>query len=432
MDPVVGYIGIGILMVFLFSGIPIGVAMGVTGIVGMLLGPGWDAALGMMQRLPYDTTANYAISVVPMFILMGEFCFAADISVDLYRAVYKWFGHMRGGLCMATIAACSGFAAVSGSSLATAATMGTVALPEMKKYGYSEALATGTVAAGGTIGILIPPSVIFLIYGIITENSIGKLFLAGFLPGILEAALYMLVIYLITLYDPKAGPRGPKSTFIEKIYAVQGVWVVLALFVIVIGGIYAGVFSPTEAAGIGAFGSFLFALVRRRLTWNKFVRALLESGKTSAMIFVIIIGANLLGVFMAVTRLPYAMADFVATLPIDRYLIFALIIVIYMLLGCLMDSMAMVLLTVPIFYPVILKLGFDPIWFGVMIVIVTELGLITPPVGLNVFVIKGVAPDVPIGTIFKGIWWFVMADIALVVIIAIFPQIALFLPNLLK
>jgi C4-dicarboxylate transporter DctM subunit len=433
MDPLtVGYIAIGILVLLLFSGIPIGVAMGATGIAGMYFIAGPQAALGLMERIPYDTTANYGISVVPLFILMGSFCFYAGLSQDLYRTVYKWIGHFRGGLAMATVGACAGFAAVSGSSLATAATMGTVALPEMRKYRYHDRLATGAVAAGGTIGILIPPSVILILYGIITEQSIGKLFLAGFIPGILEAVFYIITIYILTLHNPALGPRGPRTSFSEKLVSLKDVWIVLVLFLIVIGGIYLGVFSPTEAGGIGAFGALLFALGRRRLNVGNFSDSLLETGKTSAMIFVIIIGATILGAFLAVTRLPYNLADTVAALPVNRHVILFLILVVYILLGTIMDSMAMVLLTVPIFFPVAKALGFDPIWFGIIIVRVTEIGLITPPVGINVFIIKGVAKEVPMETIFKGILPFLVADICHVCLLVAVPQLALFLPGLLR
>ncbi|MDB4443815.1 TRAP transporter large permease [bacterium] len=433
MDPLtVGCIGIGVLILLLFSGIPIGVAMGVTGVAGMLFIAGPQAALGLMERIPYDTTANYAISVVPLFILMGSFCFYAGISQDLYRTMYKWIGHFRGGLAMATVGACASFAAVSGSSLATAATMGTVALPEMKKYKYDDRLATGAVAAGGTIGILIPPSVILILYGIIAEQSIGKLFLAGFIPGVLEAAFYLLTIYVLTLNNPVMGPRGPRTALHERLVSLKDVWIVLVLFLLVIGGIYLGVFSPTEAGGIGAFGAFLFALGRGRLGWRNFYRSLLETGKTSAMIFIIVIGATLLGAFLAVTRLPYNLAEMVSVLPVNRYVILVLILLVYIILGCIMDSMAMVLLTVPIFFPVAMALGFDPIWFGIIIVRVTEMGQITPPVGINVFVIKGVAKEVPMGTIFKGIIPFFIADICHVALLVAVPQLALFLPGLLR
>ncbi len=433
MEPiVVGYIAIAILILILFSGIPIGVAMGVIGILGVAYIAGWGAGLGMLQRFPYDSSASYTLSVVPLFILMGTFCFYAGISQDLYRAVYKWLGHQRGGLAMATIGACAGFAAVSGSSLATAATMGTVALPEMRQYNYDDRLATGAVAAGGTIGILIPPSVILIIYGVITEQSIGRLFLAGFIPGVLEAVFYIATIYLLCLRNPHLGPRGPKTSFMEKVISLKDIWIMLILFVIVIGGIYMGVFSPTEAGAVGAFGAFVFAVARRRLGWKNFFASIMDTGKTTAMIFIIVIGANLLGSFLALSRLPYELADIVAALPVSPYIILILVLFLYIILGCIMDSMAMILLTVPIFFPLIVALDFDPIWFGILIVRVVEIGQITPPVGINVYVIKGVAKDVPMGTIFRGILPFFIADVCHVALLITIPQISLFLPGLIK
>ncbi len=433
MEPItVGYIGIIILIILIFSGIPIGVAMGLVGVVGMAIISGPAAGLGLLQRVPYDQTTNAALTVVPLFILMGVLCYYARISQDLYFAVYKWLGHQRGGLAMATVGACAMFAAVSGSSLATAATMGTVALPEMRKYKYDDRLATGSIAAGGTMGILIPPSVILIIYGIIAEQSIGKLFLAGFIPGILEAVFYIATIYFLCLRNPVMGPRGPQTTFKEKIIALKGIWVVLVLFVIVIGGLYLGVFSPTEAGGIGAFGAFLFALGRRQLTWRNFFGSLKETCKTTAMIFIIVIGANFLGKFLAVTRLPFELATVVSALPVDPYIILLMILLVYLFLGCVMDSMAMILLTVPIFFPLIMALDFNPIWFGIIIVRVTEIGQITPPIGINVYIIKGVAKDVPMGTIFRGILPFFIADLFHVLLLVLVPQISLFLPNLLK
>jgi tripartite ATP-independent transporter DctM subunit len=360
------------------------------------------------------------------------FSFSAGISKDLYEAVYKWLGNLRGGLAMATVGACACFASISGSSMATAATMGTVALPEMKKYKYDLALATGSVAAGGSMGILIPPSVILIIYGIITEQSIGKLFLAGFIPGVMEAIFYILVIAALTKINPSLGPRGPKTNFVEKLSALSKTWEVLVLFLVVIGGIYLGVFTPTEAAGIGAFGAFGFALMKRRLTWGVFKKSLSDTIRTTVMVFAIILGAMLLGYFLTVTRIPFDLAGFVAGLPVNRYIILALILFVFLALGCVIDTMAIVLLTVPIFFPLIVNLGFDPIWFGILVVRTTEMGLITPPVGLNVFIIKGVARDVPIGTIFRGIFPFLFADLCQVVLLIAIPQLSLFLPSLME
>jgi tripartite ATP-independent transporter DctM subunit len=361
---------------------------------------------------------------------MGAFAFSAGLSKDLYEAAYKWLGNLRGGLAMATVGACACFAAISGSSMATAATMGTVSLPEMKKYNYDPALATGSVAAGGSMGILIPPSVILIIYGIITEQSIGKLFLAGFIPGVMEAVFYMIVIAVITRFKPEMGPRGPRTTFSEKLRALAKTWEVLTLFIVVIGGIYLGIFTPTEAAGIGAFGAFIFAVIKKRMTWAAFKESLSSSIKTSVMVFAIILGAMLLGYFLSVTRIPFDLAGYIGDLHINRYMILVLILLTFIVLGCVIDTMAIILLTVPIFFPLIVQLGFDPIWFGILVVRVTEIGLLTPPVGLNVFVIKGVAPDVPIGTIFRGIVPFLIADFIHVALLIAFPQITLFLPNM--
>jgi C4-dicarboxylate transporter DctM subunit len=432
MTPIItGIAGIGILLILLFSKIEIGVAMGLVGFGGFAYLVGFGPALGVLKTVPYSTFSQYDLSVIPLFILMGTFAFNSGLSEDLYKTVYKWLGHMRGGLSMATVAACAFFAAISGSSLATAATLGSVALPEMKKYKYDDALATGSIAAGGTIGILIPPSVILIIYGIITEQSIGKLFLAGFIPGILEAVFYMITISILTRINPSLGPRGPKTSFLEKIVAIKGTWEVLILFLVVIGGIYLGLFTPTEAAGIGSFGAFCFAFLRKRLNWNNFKESLVDTIKTTGMIFIIITGAMFLGYFLSVARLPSELANFVSGIPLNRYAILALILLVFLLLGCVMDSMAIVLLTVPIFYPVILKLGFDPIWFGVLVVRLTEIGLITPPVGLNVYIIKGIS-NVPMGTIFRGIVPFLIADICEVALLIAIPQLSLLLPSLMK
>jgi tripartite ATP-independent transporter DctM subunit len=426
----VGYIGIAVLVIMLFSGIHIAVVMGLIGFLGIVYLSGWEPALSVLGAVPYSAFGNVDLSVAPLFILMGSFCFHAGLSRDLFDTVHKWLGHFRGGLAMATVGACAGFAAVSGSSLATAATMGTVALPEMRRYKYDPALATGSVAAGGTIGILIPPSVILIIYAVLTEQSVGKLFLAGFIPGVLEAIFYIGVIVVICKIKPSMGPPGPKSSFLEKIISLKGTWVVILLFILVIGGLYLGVFSPTEAAGVGAGGAFIFALARGRLNWQNFKESLISTTKTTAMIFTILVGAMIFGYFLAITRLPFELADFIGTLPVNRYVIIILILVLYLFLGCVMDAMGMILLTVPILFPVAASLGFNPIWFGIIIVRVFEMASITPPVGMNVFVLKGVAKDVPLGTIFRGIIPFLIADFFHVTLLVAVPQVALFLPNL--
>lgn len=432
MDPfIVGLFGIAILLVFLFSGLSIGAAMALVGFLGFAALVGLGPALGVLKSVPYSTFANYDLSVIPLFILMGSFAFAAGMSKDLFNAVYKWIGHFRGGVAQATIVACACFAAISGSSLATAATLGAVALPEMKKYKYDDGLATGAIAAGGSIGILIPPSVILIIYGIITEQSIGKLFLAGFIPGIMEMVFYLFTIWYLTLLKPHHGPKGPKTTFQEKIDALKHTWEVVILFLVVIGGIYRGWFTPTEAAGIGAFGTFFFALIKRKLTWGVFKESILNTCVTTGMLFMIILGAMIFGYFLSVSQVPSSLASTVAGLPVNRYVILCIILIITLALGCVMDSMAIVLLTIPVFYPLILDMDFNPIWFGILVVRVTEMGLITPPVGLNVFIIKGIS-GVPIRTIFRGVFPHLVADAIQLVFLVAFPQITLFLPNMMK
>ena len=428
----IGYLGIVVLIVILFCGVHIGIAMGVVGFLGMVCVNNWTAGLMVLKTVPFTTFSNYGLSVVPLFILMGIVCFHAGISKDLYESVHKWLGHLRGGLAMATVGACASFAAVSGSSLATAATMGTVALPEMKRYKYDPALATGCIAAGGSIGILIPPSVPLIIYGILANQSVGKLFIAGIIPGILEAVFYIITIYILCRFKPHIGPPGPKTSLMEKVVSLKATWGVLLLFIIVIGGIYFGVFSPTEAAGVGACGACLFALGRGRLNWSNFKASLLGSVKTTSMIFVILLGAMILGYFLAATRLPFELATVIGALPVNRYVILILILVIFILLGCVMDSLAIIILTVPIFYPLTEALGFNAIWFGILVVRAAEIGLITPPVGMNVFIIKGIAKDVPMFTIFRGIFPFIIADFCHVALLLAVPQLSLFLPSLMQ
>lgn len=436
MEPVtVGYIGIGLLVILLFSGLHIGIVMGVIGFLGIAYLGGWSSGVGILKIVPYVTFATYDFSVIPLFVLMGEFCFHGNISGDLYTVAHKFLGELRGGLAMATIGACALFAAVSGSSMATAATMCTVALPEMRKHKYDMGLATGTLAAGGTLGILIPPSVIMIVYGMITEQSIGQLFLAGFIPGILQALLFIGVIAFICWRNPALGPAGEKSSRIEKIKSLKGVWIVALLFLLVIGGIYAGIFSPTEGAGIGAAGAFIFATARRKLGWNQLKSSVLETVRTTGMIFLVLLGAMILGYFFAITRLPNEIAKLVVGLNLSSYVVWGIIVVIYLILGCLLDSLAMVLLTVPIFFPLMCGpggLGFDPIWFGIMIVIIVEMGMITPPVGMNVFVIKGMAQDVPTYVIFKGIVPFLYVELFMIIALTAFPMVILWLPQVLK
>lgn len=426
----VGTICLGILFLLLLMRMPIAITMGFVGFIGFAWLRGIYPAFGMIGVFPYDTWSSYLLSVGPLFILMGHFCYHSGVSTDLYESVYKWIGHLRGGLAMATVGACAAFAAISGSSVATAVTMGTVALPEMKKYKYHPGLATGVLAAGGTIGAMIPPSMGLIFYGIITEQSIGKLFIAGFLPGLTEALFYMITIYLICLWKPQFGPRGPVTPLIERVKALKKTSPVIGLFVLILGGIYLGIFSPTEAGGIGAFGAFVYAFLSRRLNRSNFNLSLRRSVTVSAMVLLILAGATMLNSFLAVSRLPTELGDFISSLPMNRYVILAFILVFYIFLGCFMDPISMVLLTMPIFFPMVIALDFDPIWFGILVTRTCEIGCITPPMGLNVFVIKGIAEEIPIFTIYKGVLPFLAADIVHLVLLVAFPQIALFLPGL--
>ena len=431
MSPeITGILGILLMFLLLALRMYIGMAMALVGFLGLWFLIGFDAGISILGITPLAEGSSYTLSVIPLFVLMGQFAFVSGISTDIYKTVYTWMGHLRGGLAMATVLACAGFAAICGSSLATGATMGMVAIPEMKKYGYDNRLSTGSVAAGGTLGILIPPSIGFVIYGILTEVSIGKLFMAGFIPGILLATLFTITVYIQCALNHKMGPRGQKASWQAKIRALGGTWGMLLLFIIVIGGIYMGVFTPTEAAGIGAFGAFLISVFKGKMNWNRLVECLMESGKTTAMIFLIIIGANIFSTFLGLARLPMGLADFITGLALPKMVILSGIIIIFVILGCVMDCYAIMILTVPIIFPVIEAMQFDPIWFGVLMVIVLEIGLITPPVGLNVFVLKGAAPDVPLTVIFRGIWPFLLTALVAIILLIIFPQIALFLPSL--
>jgi C4-dicarboxylate transporter, DctM subunit len=432
MNPMtIGVIGIVLLILITFSRMSIGMVMGLVGVAGFAYMRGLDPALGLLRTVPYTTFADETLSVIPLFLLMGAFAFQSGMSENMYRTVYVWLGRFRGGLAMATIAGCSLFAAISGSGIATAATMGKVSMPEMEKYNYHPRLSTGCLAAGGTIGILIPPSVILLLYGILTEQSIGKLFVAGFIPGIIQTIFYFFVIAGLTRLNPELGPRGERFNFREKMIALKGIGEVVTLFVLVIGGLYLGVFTPTEAAGVGAFGAFLCMVFRRRLTWDSFKTSLFQTCSTTGMLFLIILGAMLLNYFLSVTRLPFELANLVTELNINRYYIFAIVVVMMMFLGAIMDELAIMLLTVPVLFPVMMQLGFDPIWFGVMITKLMGLGMILPPVGINVYVIAGVT-GAPMGTIYRGVMPFVIADTIQIVIMTVFPQIITFLPNLLN
>jgi C4-dicarboxylate transporter, DctM subunit len=425
-----GIIGIIVLVLLLYSKMPVGFAMGFLGLMGFSYVVNFKAGFNLLVRDVWDVFSSYNLTVIPLFVFMGQIAFHAGISRRLYDSAYVLFGHRRGGLAMTTVGACAGFSAICGSTNATAATMATVTLPEMKRYGYDMSLATGTVAAAGSLGILIPPSVIFIVYGIMTEQSIGKLFAAGILPGILLCFLFLITIYLRVMINPSLAPPGPKTSFKEKFRSFAGVVETLILFALVMGGIFFGIFTPTEAAATGAFLTILIAVFRKQLTWHAFTKSLADTTKISCMIMVIVTGAVIFGHFMAITRLPYELAEWVSSLPLPPHAVMGVIILVYLFGGCFMDALAMIMLTIPIFFPVVQTLGFDPIWFGVVIVLITEMGVITPPVGVNVYVVYGVAKDVPLEKIFRGVFPMLLALLLCNLILLLFPQIALFLPSL--
>jgi len=425
-----GIIGIIVLVVLLYSKMPVGFAMGFLGLIGFSYVVNFDAGLSLLARDVWDVFSSYNLTVIPLFVFMGQIAFHAGISRRLYDSAYVLLGHRRGGLAMTTVGACAAFSAICGSTNATAATMATVALPEMKRYGYDMGLATGTVAAAGSLGILIPPSVIFIVYGILTEQSIGKLFAAGILPGILLSLLFLLTIHLRVIKNPSLAPPGPKSSIRKKFRSFAGILETLILFALVMGGIFFGIFTPTEAAAIGAFMTLLIAIIRRQLYWKAFIQSLADTTKISCMIMVIVTGAVIFGHFMAITRIPYLLADYVSSLPLPPHAIIGVIILVYLIGGCFMDALAMIMLTIPIFFPVVQSLGFDPIWFGVVIVLITEMGVITPPVGINVYVVFGVARDVPLEKIFRGVFPMLISLLVCNLLLILFPQIALWLPGL--
>jgi len=420
------------LLALAFARVPIAFAMLVVGATGFALTRGWHAAFDQVAQTTFGAGIDYELSVVPLFILMGNFVARAGLSRELFRAAYTFIGHWRGGLAMSTIVACAGFGSICGSSIATAATMSRVAYPPMKELGYSDRLAAGSIAAGGTLGILIPPSTIMVIYGIITETNIGRLFAAGIVPGILAVALLCLAVRWVVWRDPKAGPAGERSTWRERIAALKGIWGVIVLFTISIGGIYAGVFTATEGAGIGAFGAFLFALGRRALTWRVLREILLESARTTSMLFVILIGALVFANYINFTSLPGDLMGFVEQFSLHPMLVVMAICALYVVLGTAMEELSMILLTVPVFFPLIVALGLDPVWFGILVVVVVEIGLISPPVGMNLFVLSSLLPHVSTPTLFRGVLPFVAADVVRLFILAAFPAISLWLPSVLR
>jgi tripartite ATP-independent transporter DctM subunit len=429
-----GIVGLVAMMAVAFLRVPIALSMAIVGVVGYayMRDWNWTVAFASAQTKIYETGRNYTLSVVPLFILMGSFTTRAGMSQELFRAAYAFIGHLRGGLAMATILACAGFGAICGSSIATAATMAKVAYPSMKRFGYSDSLATGAIASGGTLGILIPPSTIMVIYGVFTETNIGKLFAAGVLPGILAATLLCVAVAYVTWRDPKAGPPGERASWRERWVALKDIWAVAALFLFVMGGIYGGAFTATEGAGMGAFGAMAFALWRRVLSWRALYACLVESARTTAMLFMILIGALMFAEFVNITTMPNDLKAFVDRFNVSPILVVAAICAIYVILGTAMEELSMILLTIPVFFPVVMHLGFDPIWFGILIVVVVEIGLISPPVGMNLFVLKTLLPQVSTATVFRGVTPFIVADVVRLAILIAFPAISLWLPSLMK
>ncbi|MCR9220869.1 MAG: TRAP transporter large permease [Alphaproteobacteria bacterium] len=427
-DSLIGLAGFGLALLLVLLRVPVAVAMGVVGAAGFAYLNGWPALAFVMGSAPFEATNPYTLSVVPLFIAMGVFATHAGLSTSLFRAVHAFVGHFRGGLAMAAIGACAGFGAICGSSLATAATMGRVALPEMRRHGYADSLATASIAAGGTLGVLIPPSILLVIYALLTEQSIGALFLAAVFPGLLGTALYMAAVSARLRLDPTLADKAERLPWAARARIAAGVWPVLGLFVVVVGGIYVGLFSPTEAAAVGAVGAFLMALVRRALDRATFRACLLETAQLTAMIFLILIGAGLFNYFIETTGLPQFLVAQVEGVGLTPFGVILILMAFYIVLGCFMDALSMILLTVPFVFPLVTSLGIDPIWFGVLLVTVAELGLITPPVGMNLFVIMGVARDVSLGTVSRGVVPFLLADVVRLALLIAFPAIALWLP----
>lgn len=423
---------LGLLIVFLLimARVPVGVAMLGVGFVGFASITGLRPASFMTAQTAFATVNSYSLSVVPLFLLMGNLINRSRISGDLYDAAHAIFGHFRGGLAQATILACGGFAAISGSSMATTASMAKVAYPSMRRYGYADILSSGAIAAGGTLGILIPPSVVMLVYGILTDTSISRLFIAGILPGLLAVLLYMLTIAIVVRLRPDWGPGGDRVGWPDRIEAVGKVWPVLALFVLVMGGIYGGIFTPTEAAGVGSLGALVFSLARRALTRRSFYDALVDTAATAAMIFFVIVGAMVLGNFLNMAGLPRMLRELIVSLDLTPSWIMVIICAIYILLGMVLESMSMILLTIPILFPIVVGLGFDPVWFGIFIVMVVEIALVSPPIGLNVYVLRSVLPHIPLRTLFAGVFLFLVADVMKLLLVILFPAIVLWLPSL--
>ncbi|MGD2124760.1 MAG: TRAP transporter large permease [Desulfobacteraceae bacterium] len=427
----VGIIGILLLLAVLFIlGMPVGFGMAIVGFCGFWYVVSFKAAITMVGTDIWATFSKYGLTVVPLFIFLGYIAFNSGIAERLYNAAYKWFGHWRGGLAIATIGADELFAAICGSNTATAATMGTVALPQMKKYNYDTRLSSGTVVTGGTLGTVMPPSVVLIVIGLQTEQSIVKLFLGGILPAVVLGILFVLTIFLLCRIYPHFGPAGAKTSLVEKIKSLGGVIEAVIIFVLVIGGLYVGLFTPTEAGAVGVFFALLVTVLTRRLSWEGFVNAVTETLKISCFVFILVTGAIIFGRFLAITRLPFMVADFAAGLPVSRHVILGFVLMIYLIGGCFIDSLGFLVLTIPIFFPLGMALGFDPIWYGIILTMVTTMGAITPPVGVNIYVVKALAPEIELSTIFKSVSFFLAACIVCIIILIVFPKIVLIIPEL--
>lgn len=423
-----GFVGMFVLMAIR---VPIGMAMGIAGVCGFAALSGWKAGFNLLANVPLSVVTDYNLSVIPMFILMGAFASRSGMSRELFAAGRAWLGHLRGGLAMASVAACGGFAAINGSSVATAATMAQVALPEMRRAGYHPGLSAGLVAAGGTLGIMIPPSVILVLYGIMTETDIKKLFAAGVIPGLMAVAFYFLVVQVLARIRPEHLPRGEPHTWPERWSSLRSLWAVILLFLFVLGGIYAGWFTVEEGAGVGAVGTLVIGVLRRRLGPREIRAALIDTLRVSSAIMTIVIGAFLFGYFLTITQFTQKAVDFLVHLPVGAYGVLALVMVGYFILGAVMDELAMILLTVPVVFPAMMQLGFDPVWFGVIVVMAVTFGMICPPVGINVFVINSIARDITLGRIYRGTMPFIAVDIVRLVILCAFPALSLWLPGML-
>ncbi len=428
----IGIIGIVFLIITFFTNIPVAYLMAIVGFLGYWVLSGFGPACAMLSNIIYVNFTSYGLALVPLFIFMGFLAFYGGVSTRLYDMAYKWLGRIRGGMAMATVVACTCFGAVCGSTTATAATMGAISIPEMKKYKYSNKLSTGSVAAGGGLGILMPPSVVLIIYGILTQQSIGALFIAGIIPAIIISILFIIAIAIYCSIYPEEGPKGEEFSFKEKLKSLVEIWETLLVFILVMGGMFFGIFTPTRAGAIGSFLLLIITVFQKKLTWEKFKKAVIDTVKTSCMVILLVTGASIFGNFLALSRIPMNIATFVGNLSLPGWAIMGIICFIYLVAGCFIDALALITFTIPIFYPLVTNFGYDPIWFGVIIVLVTQMGIITPPVGINAYIVKGIAKDVPLTEVFIGCIPFLIALIIGTGIMIIFPKIVTFLPALIR